>query len=53
LFRVPFPDPFDDEKSAWQERAEAVEYWGVAALLAGAWMYGIVVGLRSLLRAIS
>jgi hypothetical protein len=47
---MPFPDPFDDDPPAWRERAEAVEYWIVGALLVGAWIYGVVIGLRSLVR---
>lgn len=43
-----FPDPFDDPKSPMHERAEAIEYWIMAALVAGAWIYGISCGVKSL-----
>lgn len=45
---MPFPDTFDDPKSPWQERAEAIEYWVMAALVARAWIYGIYCGIKSL-----
>jgi hypothetical protein len=47
---MPFPDPFNDpDRPAWQERAEAAEYWVMATLVAGAWCYGIYCGLRDLI----
>jgi hypothetical protein len=45
---MPFPDPFEDpDAPAWKERAEAVEYWVMGVIVAGAWLYGIYCGVRS------
>ena len=50
--RMPFPDPLDRDEPAWKERAEAIEYWIMGALVAGAWVAGIVAGIRSLARTL-
>jgi hypothetical protein len=50
---MPFPDPYDAaDKTVWQERAEAVEYWIMGALFGGALVYGIFIGLRDLARLV-